>query len=277
MNARTFTLGIAALVALAGPLAAQGKGKHANDRDDKVPPGQRPPAGMCRIWIDGVPPGQQPAPTDCATAQRNVPSNGRVLYGGGVGQGQSRGKSQRRDRDDRYDDRRDRRDDRRDDRRGDRRDDRRDRRDDRRDGDRDHDRDHDRRDDDRRDRDRRDRDSSWGTGRPNTCIDANRDGRCDSTSTIPTSTGGSYPRTLPEMVGTVLIDRGSVPSDAARWLGTQPVRGTYLDADKNRVPERIVWRNSRNQIVQVWSDTNRDGRADVVQLFRDGRMVATRR
>src|SRR6266566_2783816 len=59
-----------------------------------IPPGQMPPAGMCRIWIDGVPPGRQPAPTDCATARANVPANGRVIYGdrthggvyGGTGQ-----------------------------------------------------------------------------------------------------------------------------------------------------------------------------------------------
>lgn len=37
-----------------------------NQKSDRIPPGQRPPAGMCRIWIDGVPPGQQPAPTDCS-------------------------------------------------------------------------------------------------------------------------------------------------------------------------------------------------------------------
>jgi hypothetical protein len=49
-----------------------------------IPPGQMPPAGMCRIWIDGVPPGRQPAPTDCTTAQRNVPANGRVIYGSGT-------------------------------------------------------------------------------------------------------------------------------------------------------------------------------------------------
>ena len=40
-----------------------------------------PPAGLCRIWIDGVPPGRQPAPTDCATAERTRPNNARVLYG----------------------------------------------------------------------------------------------------------------------------------------------------------------------------------------------------
>jgi hypothetical protein len=36
---------------------------------------------MCRIWINDVPPGQQPAPTDCASAVRNRPSNGKVLFG----------------------------------------------------------------------------------------------------------------------------------------------------------------------------------------------------
>ena len=50
-------------------------------RDPVVPPGYSPPAGMCRIWIKGVPPGQQPAPTDCSSAVRNRPANGKVLFG----------------------------------------------------------------------------------------------------------------------------------------------------------------------------------------------------
>ena len=49
--------------------------------DQIVPPGFFPPAGMCRIWINGVPAGQQPAPTDCASAVRNRPANARVLFG----------------------------------------------------------------------------------------------------------------------------------------------------------------------------------------------------
>src|SRR5437016_10913661 len=68
----------AALVAVtATSAAAQGRGRNTNG----VPPGQRPPDGMCRVWIDGVPPGQQPAATDCVTARANVPLNGRVIYG----------------------------------------------------------------------------------------------------------------------------------------------------------------------------------------------------
>jgi hypothetical protein len=50
-------------------------------RADRIPPGQRPRSGMCRIWIDGVPPGRQPKATDCATAEANVPPNARVIYG----------------------------------------------------------------------------------------------------------------------------------------------------------------------------------------------------
>ncbi len=68
-------------VALAGfaavsPLSAQGRRSNQG-----IPPGQMPPAGMCRIWIDGVAPGRQPRATDCATARANVPANGRVIYG----------------------------------------------------------------------------------------------------------------------------------------------------------------------------------------------------
>ncbi len=36
---------------------------------------------MCRIWLDKVPPKQQPAPTDCPTAVKNKPPNGRVIFG----------------------------------------------------------------------------------------------------------------------------------------------------------------------------------------------------
>src|SRR5215212_6368777 len=71
-------------------LAAQGRGNSRQSRDgystagDRIPPGQLPPAGMCRVWVDGVPPGRQAAPTDCTTAQRelrNAPRNARIIYG----------------------------------------------------------------------------------------------------------------------------------------------------------------------------------------------------
>lgn len=79
---RTLSVGAAMLAAglvAVAPAGAQGKHGRASVR---IPPGQRPPAGLCRIWIDGVPPGRQPGVTDCAYAYSHVPPNGRVIYGG---------------------------------------------------------------------------------------------------------------------------------------------------------------------------------------------------
>jgi hypothetical protein len=60
---------------LAAAASAQQSGK------DEVPAAYKPPKGMCRIWLKDVPPQQQPAPTDCAAAVKNVPQNGRVIFG----------------------------------------------------------------------------------------------------------------------------------------------------------------------------------------------------
>ena len=62
-------------------MAQRGQPPRSQAKADSIPKQYRPPAGMCRIWIDGVPPTQQPAPTDCATAVKNKPNNGRVIYG----------------------------------------------------------------------------------------------------------------------------------------------------------------------------------------------------
>ncbi len=64
---------VALLLAVPASGGAQGR--------DTVPLAMLPPAGKCRIWVSGVPAAQQPAPTDCATALRQRPANGVVLYG----------------------------------------------------------------------------------------------------------------------------------------------------------------------------------------------------
>jgi len=63
------------------PVPANPRSQQSQRREQIVPPGFFPPAGMCRIWINDVPAGQQPAPTDCASAVRNRPANGKVLFG----------------------------------------------------------------------------------------------------------------------------------------------------------------------------------------------------
>ncbi len=63
------------------PVPANPRTQQSPRREQIVPPGFYPPAGMCRVWINDVPAGQQPAPTDCASAVRNRPANGKVLFG----------------------------------------------------------------------------------------------------------------------------------------------------------------------------------------------------
>ena len=60
---------------------AQDRGRGEKTRADEIPASMRPPAGMCRIWLEDVPAAQQPAPTDCASAVRNRPAKGRVIFG----------------------------------------------------------------------------------------------------------------------------------------------------------------------------------------------------
>ncbi|HUQ97989.1 MAG TPA: hypothetical protein VM166_00960 [Gemmatimonadaceae bacterium] len=82
LMAAAFGLALSAGVAEAQrPVPVRPKSASQQSREQIVPPGFYPPAGMCRVWIDGVPAGQQPAPTDCASAVRNRPANGKVLFG----------------------------------------------------------------------------------------------------------------------------------------------------------------------------------------------------
>jgi len=82
------TAAIAALVLAfhSAPAFAQGrpvpvKGKIVPSKTSiPLPPGFAPPSGMCRIWLVGDPAEKQPEPTDCATAVKNRPLNGTVIF-----------------------------------------------------------------------------------------------------------------------------------------------------------------------------------------------------
>jgi len=79
MNRSLYAFVFVVLAAAGGPLGAQARAQPMESRS-AVPRTHMPPAGMCRIWLDNVPPSQQPAPTDCASAVRNRPRNGRVVF-----------------------------------------------------------------------------------------------------------------------------------------------------------------------------------------------------
>jgi hypothetical protein len=79
MKRSLYALVFAALVAGGASLEAQAR-PQPQDPKTSVPRTHLPPPGMCRIWLENVPPAQQPAPTDCASAARNLPRNGRLIY-----------------------------------------------------------------------------------------------------------------------------------------------------------------------------------------------------
>lgn len=97
------------------------------------------------------------------------------------------------------------------------------------------------------------------------CLDQDADGRCD-TGVYP----ARVPRTLPQMITVATIRDGNRTTDVNRWIGGTRVRVRYVDANGNGVPERVTFVNLKGEIVQVWNDTNGDGRADSVQIWRKG-------
>ena len=79
-----------ATACLATQAEAQGRYNRGQSRNEiaraqGIPPGQMPPANLCRVWYENRAPGRQPGPTNCRTAE-SVASrdrNARVIYGEG--------------------------------------------------------------------------------------------------------------------------------------------------------------------------------------------------
>jgi hypothetical protein len=261
------TIAVVGATATAG---AQGRGKSKGNQG--VPPGQRPPAGMCRIWINNVPPGHQPAPTDCQTAVRNQPPNSQIIWGDNT----NRRDVNVRDRD--------------------------------RDADRNRTRDNDRNRNDDRNRDRdRNRDGNVTYRRDShghlydpSCIDNDRNGWCDYHpeirsaahvgGTAGTDNGGSYPNggsnggsypsdrgqypsQMPAMTGASLFKVGVRTGDVQNWLGRGDLRSETVDSNGDGVPEQATWYDASGAVVQIWRDDDRDGRADSVDVYRNGQRV----
>lgn len=312
---------VLSLSVTAGSAMAQSKD---TNRDDKsgIPKEFEPPAGMCRVWIDGVPAQQQPAPTDCAAAVRNKPSNGRVIYGPDKAKGKKiddlpikslRGVESKKlpplvppdlsQADPRareaweakkitdeqlYGDR----------------------------------------------PATTSPASSYpggasspagpmgsysgpgsgyvtpggvvvpgavndpryfaqgmtppGTGSsvcldrdgdgwcddlrfgPPACTDRDKDGRCDD---LPEFASRAYPQVLPPMRSALDVIQGRPSTDVMQWLGTNEFIVRIPDQGRGGVPWRAIFLDGSGELLQVWTDVNRDGRADRVEVFRGGQRV----
>lgn len=290
---------------------------------DSIPAEYKPPAGMCRVWLEGVPAAQQPAPTDCPTATQKKPANARVIYGEDpkskgavksalpvkgfapppskrnpvnaavppVGYIDQRFKAQGDDK---------------------------------------------RMTDEQLFGDRpatmpassypgspavgspypaggqsgygangaatsgggilgdpryfntnpgvrppgtgsgvcldRDQDGWCDDSRfgPPVCLDQDKDGRCDD---LPEFASLAYPQTLPRMRSALDVVEGRGSVEVARWLGTNEFTIRIPDQGSGSVPWRAIFLDSRNELLQVWTDRNRDGLAERVEIFRNGQRV----
>ena len=308
---------VLSLSATSGSAMAQSRDKDRDERTVSIPKEFEPPAGMCRVWIDGVPAQQQPAPTDCASAVRNKPSNGRVIYGPDKAKGKkiddlpikslrgvekkgpplvppdlSQADTRARDaweakkitdeqlygdrpattspassypvgtasppgpmgsyggyvtpggvvvpgavNDPRY--------------------------------------------------------FAQGVNPPGTgssvcldrdgdgwcddlrygppvCTDRDKDGRCDD---LPEFASRAYPQVLPSMRSALDVIQGRPSTDVMQWLGTNEFIVRVPDQGRGGVPWRAIFLDSAGELLQVWTDANRDGRADRVEVFRGGQRV----
>ncbi len=286
---------------------------------DSVPKAFEPPAGMCRIWLNGVPPTQQPAPTDCSLAVRNKPPNGTVVYGpkkggpgpSGLGTQQIKpfdGKSTIKPpikipgRPDVSDAGREPWENKR-------------------------------ITDDELFADRQgnlsvsssggmamtgampgfegayigqqgglllgggqiadpryfsgntpppgrgsttclDRDSDgWCDDfrfGPPPCLDRDKDGRCDD---LPAFASAPFPQVLPRMQAVVDVMQGRPSVEVAQWLGTNEFVARLPDQGRGTPWRAIFLDANNNQLLQVWTDRDKDGLVDRIEVFRDGQRV----
>jgi hypothetical protein len=63
----------------------------------------------------------------------------------------------------------------------------------------------------------------------------------------------------------------------SRWLGNANVTPRYTSPAAGRAPTRVTWLDAAGRIVQIWTDTNGDGRADRVDYYQGGRRVRSTR
>ena len=105
---------------------------------------------------------------------------------------------------------------------------------------------------------------------PPVCLDQDKDGRCDD---LPEYASQAYPQTLPHMRSALDVVQGRASVEVARWLGTNEFTVRIPDAGSGTTPWRAIFLDSRNELLQVWTDRNHDGLAERVEIFRNGQRV----
>jgi hypothetical protein len=103
---------------------------------------------------------------------------------------------------------------------------------------------------------------------PPPCLDRDRDGRCDD---LPAFASLPFPQVLPSMQGALDVVQGRPSTEVAQWLGTNEFVVRIPDQGRGGIPWRAIFLDANtNELLQVWTDRSRDGRADRVEVFRNG-------
>ena len=105
---------------------------------------------------------------------------------------------------------------------------------------------------------------------PPPCLDQDRDGRCDD---LPAFAAQPFPQVLPRMQSAVDVVQGRPSTEVAQWLGTNEFVARLPDQGRG-TPWRVIFLDATgSQLLQVWTDRNRDGLVDRVEVFRNGQRV----
>ncbi len=105
---------------------------------------------------------------------------------------------------------------------------------------------------------------------PPPCLDRDRDGRCDD---LPGFAAQPYPQVLPRMQAAVDVMQGRPSVEVAQWLGTNEFIARLPDQGRGTPWRAIFLDANTNQLMQVWTDRDKDGIVDRVEVFRDGQRV----
>ncbi len=105
---------------------------------------------------------------------------------------------------------------------------------------------------------------------PPVCLDKDKDGRCDD---LPAYASQAYPQTLPHMRSVLDVIQGRISTEVMTWLGTNEFTLRVPDKGRGGLPWRAIFLDQSGALLQVWTDTNRDGVTDRVEIFRNGQRV----
>jgi len=105
---------------------------------------------------------------------------------------------------------------------------------------------------------------------PPPCLDRDRDGRCDD---LPAFASLPFPQVLPRMQSAVDVMQGRPSVEVAQWLGTNEFVARVPDQGRGAPFRAIFLDANTNELLQVWTDRDRDGLVDRVEVFRNGQRV----